>query len=234
VPDWSVVLADGRVARGRFSLRSDGDLSARSCDPDLLTVRRRRLVDHPWVGLHQVHGSDVVIAGGVPDEGSETPQADAMVTAATGLVVSVNTADCAPVALVSGEGVIGVVHAGWRGLVAGVVEAAAATMRDLGAGGIEARLGPCIHPECYEFGEGDLAAVVARYGPGVAGVTAEGRTALDLPYAVAAALGRAEVTLVDVDDRCTACDPDAFFSHRARADSGRHALAVWIDEAPRV
>jgi copper oxidase (laccase) domain-containing protein len=149
------------------------------------------------------------------------------------VVLSVNVADCAPVALVSRQGVVAAVHAGWRGVAAGVIERAVADMRSLGAVDIEACLGPCIHPECYEFGKDDLDLLRAQWGGAIVGRTSSGELALDLPMAVAGALGRAEVALVASADRCTACGGADFYSHRARHDEGRHALAVWI-EGPAV
>jgi copper oxidase (laccase) domain-containing protein len=148
------------------------------------------------------------------------------VTADADAVLAVLTADCAPIALASDEGVIGVVHAGWRGLVAGVVDAAAVAMRDLGATDVVAALGPCIHAECYEFSEADIDAVAAELGDDVRGVTAAGRPALDVPAAVRGALERAGVRLVHDADVCTACS-SAHYSHRARAELERQAVVVW-------
>jgi copper oxidase (laccase) domain-containing protein len=103
-------------------------------------------------------------------------------------------------------------------------------MRRLGARDLRAIVGPCIHAECYEFGPEDLARVVAVVGEGAAGITAAGHCAMDLPAAVALALRRAEVDVDEVVDHCTACEPQQFFSHRARAESGRHVMVVWRSE----
>ncbi len=190
-----------------------------------------------WV--RQVHGSEVVTVpapggtgggpvatpGAVP-EAIEVGTADGMVTAADGPALAVLTADCASVALGSPEGVHGAVHAGWKGLVAGVVPRAVAAMRAAGATRVVAALGPCIHAECYEFGEEDLARVAEVLGPGVRARTAAGRPALDIPAAVSAALGAAGAVEVPGEDRCTACGA-GYFSHRLRADTGRQALLVW-------
>jgi len=197
--------------------------------------------------LHQVHGSTVVV---VPSPGEGDPQptsgpgpgpgdadghlvrgvaageGDALVSAngATGLAVL--TADCASIALGSPEGVAAAVHAGWRGLVAGVVERAAEAMVVLGATALVGALGPCVHPGCYEFSPSDLDQVAARYGDQVRGRTVEGRPALDLPAAVAAALAAAGVRQQTGVDACTGCG-GGYFSHRARGDVGRQALVVW-------
>jgi YfiH family protein len=155
--------------------------------------------------------------------------ADAAVTGEPGCTLAVRTADCAPVVLLA-EGGVGVVHAGWRGVAEGVVEAAVGALRGVGATGpIRAAIGPCIHTECYEFGAEDLAPLVERYGPAVEGRTAAGRPALDVRAAVTAALRQAGVVEVRDDAACTACDADRYFSHRARGELGRFATTAWLE-----
>jgi hypothetical protein len=189
-------------------------------------ARRRAVVDARWTWLRQVHG-DTVVTVTSPGAGAGT-RADASVTAGAGCALAVLTADCAPVALLSPEGVVAAVHAGWRGLQAGVLQRAVEAARGLGATDLCAVLGPCIHAECYEFGPADLGAVAARLGDGVRAVTDEGKPALDVPTAVAAALKQAGVTQVDDVDVCTACSDD-YFSWRARGELARQAMVVWRD-----
>ena len=155
-------------------------------------------------------------------------EADGAVTAIPGSVLAVHVADCAPIALVSTQGVVGVAHAGWRGVAAGVVGETVAAMRALGARSIEAELGPCIGPECYEFGARDLDAVAAALGDRVRGTTSDGRAALDLRAAVTTALDRAGVRLRGGDTTCTACSEE-HFSHRARRETARQAVLVWLE-----
>jgi YfiH family protein len=221
------------VARVRFTRRADGDLSARQADEQALAGRRAAVVALPWFSVRQVHGDDVRTVDTPVDRApssAEPPEGDALVTRLERVVLSVNTADCAPVALVGRRGVIGAAHAGWKGLAAGVVGQIVGAMRRLGSGPITAYLGPCIHPECYEFGLPDLERLEGRFGPGVRGRSAAGRPSLDLPAAVARALGDAGVPLVHSSEVCTACATSTCFSHRARGDAQRHALAVWIDD----
>lgn len=154
--------------------------------------------------------------------------ADAAVTATPGCVVAVRTADCAPVVLI-GQHSVGVVHAGWRGLLAGVVERAARALHDLGDAPRRAYLGPCIRVGCYEFQGPQLDEVAARYGDQVRGTTTWGTPALDLPAAVHAALTAAGVAVVEDTSGCTACDT-RWFSHRARGDTGRFATTAWVEE----
>ena len=177
-----------------------------------------------------MHGADVVVVG-QPGEHAGA-EADAAVTSHPGAVLCILTADCAPIAFTSAEGVRGVAHAGWRGLAAGVIAATADAMRRLGATRIEAAIGPCIEPSCYEFSPADLDEVAACLGDHVRSTTAAGRPALDLPGAVRRAVTDAGAVLVADGAECTACTVDAagrprYFSHRARGDHDRQALVQW-------
>ena len=209
----------------RYTGRAEGDLGPGSGDGAELERRRRAVVDLTWRTVAQVHGNGVVAVDG----GSDGPQreADALVTTVPGLALAVRTADCASIALASPEGVIGAVHAGWRGLMGGIVGAAVDEVRRLGGSRVLASLGPCIHPECYEFSGHDLDAVAAALGDGVRAETAAGAPALDVPAAVRAALAGAGAELVWDADSCTACHPDLWYSHRARREAERQALVVW-------
>jgi YfiH family protein len=178
-----------------------------------------------WVWLRQVHGDAVVTLERAP---AEPPVADAAVTAELELPLVVLTADCAPIALVA-PGAVGVVHAGWPGLEAGVIEAAVGALRAISSGPsggpIRAVLGPCVHPAHYEFGVDLLERLVARLGPEVASRTVAGTPALDVPVAVRIALARAGVDDVTDVDVCTAASPH-HFSHRRDGVTGRQAVVV--------
>jgi polyphenol oxidase len=129
------------------------------------------------------------------------------------------------------NGTLVAAHAGWRGLAAGVIDVAVAELAARGDPAAAAVLGPSIHAECYEFGSDELDAVAAGVGATtdqIAGSTRAGGQALDVPGAVAAALGRHGVTL-DAVGPCTACD-ERWFSHRARHEDGRHAVVAWTTE----
>ena len=187
-------------------------------------VRRRKVVDLPWTTLNQVHGARVVTVEH-PGECSGEP-ADAAVSAAPGVALAVLSADCAPVALASPEGVIGVAHAGWRGLRAGVIEATVQGMRRLGATRVEAVLGPCIHPCCYTFAASDLASVEARLGSSLAATSRSGELSLNLPAGVNAALRAAGATLLDASRECTACG-GGLWSWRSQQSKRRQATVIW-------
>lgn len=206
------------------------NLSGRGGDcPEAVRENRRRLGDaiglappDGWWWLRQEHGRTTVFADGPAS--SEAPTADAAITTHVDLPLVVLTADCAPIALATDDAV-GAVHAGWPGLLAGVVEEAVARLRAVGRGDVRAVLGPCIHPERYEFGRADLDLLVARLGPGIEGRTAEGMPALDLPAAVRGALHAAGVSMFDDVGVCTAASPD-HFSYRRDGETGRQALVV--------
>jgi YfiH family protein len=177
-----------------------------------------------WSWLHQVHGVSVVTVERPGGRAGE--DADALVTAAAGVVLAVFTADCAPVALSSPEGVVGIAHAGWRGLVGGLIDRTVEAMRALGSTSVSAALGPCIRAECYEFGVDDLDGVAAVLGEEVRATTRRGAPALDLAAAVGSALSRAGVALTADAGACTACSA-TWFSHRARAETERQATLIW-------
>jgi YfiH family protein len=174
-----------------------------------------------WVWLHQVHGAAVVQLETPP---VAPPEADAAVTRVPGLPLVVQVADCAPVALVAPDAVA-VVHAGWAGIERGVIEAAVRALREAGGEPVTAVVGPCIHPERYEFGADLLARLVDRLGDEVAGSTADGHPALDVPAATRVELARVGVTEVTEVDVCTAASPD-HFSARRDGTTGRQAVVV--------
>ncbi len=218
--EWTLDLnGDGR-ARIRFSDRRAGNFA--DGHPALRDTTPADL----WTGLRQQHGSEVVVVASPGDR--DGALADAAVTSMPGAILTVRTADCAPVALVAREGVVAAVHAGWRGLAAGVIEAAAATVRRLGGKDLRAYLGPCIHAECYEFGPEPLADLADHLGPAVIGRTAWGTPALDIPAAVRYALDRSGIEEIVEAGQCTACDAGRWYSHRARGEAERHVLATWI------
>ena len=219
-----VDLADGRQAHLVFTDVSDGDLAIGLAGPDL-DDRRASIAPTPWTWLSQVHGTHTVVVSAAGEHAGT--EADAAVTVASDVPLAVHTADCAPIAVVADGGGVAVIHAGWKGLLDGVVKRAVGELDALVGGPRAAVLGPCIHPECYEFSEFDLAAIEHRFGPVVRGRTSAGQPALDLPAAVAVALGEVGVPLASSSPACTACG-GSWFSHRARGESGRQALVAWI------
>lgn len=223
---WHQPLPGGGTVQIRATDRADGDLRV---DGDAgLLARRAAVIDRPWVWLRQVHGAGVVVVE-PSDDPSEVAgsAADAAVTTRADVALAVHGADCGIVGLWSPEGVIGTAHVGWRGLEAGVIPEAVRSMRGLGATRVAAVVGPCIGPECYEFGGADLERLGAALGPRVVATTSWGTPALDLPAGVAHVLGAAGVDVVARSGRCTACAADDHWSYRARGDDARQAMVVW-------
>jgi hypothetical protein len=178
--------------------------------------------------LRQVHGSEVHLVTSETSPGALgwVREGDALVATSPTACLATLTADCPSIALGSPEGVFAAVHAGWRGLAAGVVQVTVDRMRACGATEVVGALGPCIHAECYQFSAEDLDTLCGLFGDEVRAETSWGRPALDLVAAVRVALDASGVRQVAGVDVCTACS-GRYFSHRARADRGRQALLVW-------
>jgi polyphenol oxidase len=209
------------------STRADGDFAVTAGPPMDRAARQRRLVDLPWAEVRQVHGARVVDVGH-PVDGYREVEADALVTARWGFVLAVRTADCAPVFLAGAAGgPVGLAHAGWQGIEAGVVEATVEALRSLGADRIEARIGPCIEGACYEFGAVDLDRLADRYGSVVRCVTRSGTPGLSVVAAITMACERLGVPVAGPAPPCTACAADRYWSHRARGEAERMISAIW-------
>jgi len=193
--------------------------------------RRRLLADFApgdqLRDLYQVHGADVVVATPAPVP-AERPRADAVVTASLGLTLLVRAADCVPVLLVAAEGVVGAAHAGRPGLVAGVVPATVARMRELGAGAVEAWIGPHVCGGCYEV-PAQMREEVAAVVPAAHAETTWGTPSVDLGAGVRAQLEELGVTVYDAS-RCTREDPGLYSYRRDGAVAGRQAGLVRLRE----
>jgi len=146
------------------------------------------------------------------------PQADGQATAAADLTPAVMVADCLPVAL-AGDGSVAMLHCGWRGLAAGIVERGVSAV-----GARAAAIGPGIGRCCYEVGD-QVRSAFASLGDGIAT-----GPMLDLPEVARRLLERAGVGQVQTASLCTSCEPDLFFSHRRDgARTGRQAGLVWSE-----
>jgi hypothetical protein len=194
---------------------------------------------HRFLTAYQVHSPAVVVAE-APWTADTRPRADAIVTRMRALAVGVTTADCGPILLADPKSrVIGAAHAGWRGALAGVVEATIEAMERLGAtrGQIRAALGPMIRQQNYEVGS-DLIARFAAEDPAsnrfFASAGRKDHAQFDLGGYIATRLTRAGVRHVEDLGVCTYAEPGRFFSyrratHRAEADYGRHVNAIALD-----
>lgn len=198
-----------------FTEAADGDLT----DPEVVANLREQLGLDAIATMRQVHGADVVWA--MP---GLVPEADALLTCTPNLGVLVRVADCVPVVLATEErDAVGVVHAGRRGLVEGVVPAAVRILQERGKGSVSAWVGPRICGACYEL-DPETAGAVARAVPAAASTTAWGTPAADIGAGVAAQLHELGVHVTDLGG-CTLED-DRFFSHRRDATTQRQGAIV--------
>jgi polyphenol oxidase len=180
---------------------------------------------HRVAGLRQVHSQRVVEArhGGVCGDG------DALITGRAGIALSVVTADCVPVLIAAGDW-IAAVHAGWRGLVGGVIGAAVDRLRAAGAGepsSWRAWIGPAIGECCYEVGPEVAERVAAASSPRVVVPVAGANPRLDLVAAAAHQLAAAGVPHAWLL-RCTRCDDASLWSYRRHGEAaGRNLSFIW-------
>ena len=171
--------------------------------------------------LQQVHGTRVVRIG-TTDFASGSPEADAVVADRPGDICVVRTADCLPVLLCARDGgEIAAIHAGWRGLAGGVIEATLGAMRT-SPGDLLAWFGPAISQAAFEVGP----EVRERFGdwgriPGLFQPNRRGRLQADLYGLAKARLEAAGVAGVYGGGLCTYADKDRFYSYRRDGDTGR-------------
>lgn len=207
-------------------------------DPAAVAENRRRAAAHlggPLVTAYQVHSAEAVVVDGPWPDGAA--QADAVVTATPGVVCGALAADCAPILMADAEArVVAAAHAGWKGALAGIAEAAIAKMETLGArrGRIVAVVGPCIGPASYEVGLEFMArfteadsANARFFSPGVS----DEKRQFDLPGFVLARLGAAGVGACAWVGRDTCAEAELFYSNRrafrqGEADYGRLLSAI--------
>ncbi|MDT7539382.1 MAG: purine-nucleoside/S-methyl-5-thioadenosine phosphorylase / adenosine deaminase [Actinomycetota bacterium] len=196
-------------------------------DPAAVTENRRRVsaaLGVPITWLDQVHGVTVAV---VSDPLDPPPQADAQVTRTRGLALGVLVADCTPVlAADPTAGVVGVAHAGRKGLAHGVVPALLQAMAEQGATEITARVGPSICGRCYPV-PAEMQEEVARAVPGARSTAGDGSPSLELAAGVVDQLTPAGVAVGWLPE-CSVESPDLFSYRRDGGVTGRYAGLVWL------
>jgi YfiH family protein len=239
IPDWPApppvrTALTTRRMPGRSRPPFDAmNLGARCGDtPDAVAANRGLLIDllglpaaPHW--LHQVHGTGVFAADG--QAARIEPEADAAVTRTRGAVLAILTADCLPVLLCSDDGrAIGAVHAGWRGLAAGVIEATLARLC-VSADHLMAWLGPAIGPASYEVGNDVRAAFVGRdiHAAEAFAATRPGHWRCDLYALARRRLTAAGITRV-YGGALDTCTDTRFYSYRRDRETGRFASLIWL------
>ena len=239
-PDWPVparvralvTTRAGGVSAGSYAALNLGD----HVGDDPQAVRRNRALlreqgglptDPLW--LKQVHGTNVVNALAV----SPGVEADGAYTDTAGVVLAVLTADCLPVFLCDRRGsAVAVLHAGWRGMAAGVIENGVRAL-NAPAGALLGWLGPAIGPESYEVGE-EVRSAFVKNDPGAAGAfreTGAGRWLADLYELARRRLHALGVQTIHGGDFCTFRDTRRFYSFRRDRETGRMASLIWIQSS---
>lgn len=202
---------------GRFDLAGAGDRARLAAELGV-----------PVVGVHQVHGARVVaVPAGADAAAIGAERADALVTTARAVALSVRVADCVPVLLADPEsGVVGAAHAGRVGLLAGVLPATVAALAELGARTLTAWIGPHVCGACYEVPL-ELREEFCGVHPSALATTSWGTPSIDLGVAADAQLSALGVTVRRVDP-CTRTTSTLHSFRRDGAASGRQAGLVWL------
>ncbi len=239
VPQWPAV----RGLRAAFTLRQGGisgapydsfNLAAHVGDaPEAVSANRSelrarlQLPDEPlW--LEQVHGAQVVDADRLA---GSAPRGDAAVSRRPGRVLAVLVADCLPVLLAARDGgAVAVAHAGWRGLAAGVLEAAVGALA--GSGPLQAWMGPAIGAAHFEVGDEVHAALATGQAATKAfRRNARGRWQCDLHALARLRLAALGIESIDADQSCCYADSQRFYSYRRDGTTGRMAALIWLQAA---
>jgi len=179
---------------------------------------------HIRIEVKQIHGKDVWIAPNKPVRPADIPFADAIISGRPGHLLVIRTADCVPILIATEDGkYVAAIHAGWRGLVAGVIPAA---IRQL-PGKLTAAIGPCIGPDHFEV-QHDVSDQIDHKA--VRHVHSD-RPHIDLQAEVIRQLHNRGVQKIDTNDCCTYRDEEEFFSHRRdvthrKGDTGRMAAVI--------
>lgn len=223
-PDFSAEGAGATFPGGGcwFTAAAAGDFAdpgARELDGLAL---RLGLEGRVFARSTQVHGSQVRFVSG-SSEARDGEEFDGQVTSSREVVCAVRTADCLPVALFSSSAA-GVIHAGWRGLAAGVLAAGVEAVRSAGDGPLAAVIGPGARSCCYEVGD-EVHEAFAGLGPGARA----GRNA-DLPWVAAEQLRQLGVDEVADLEVCTICaaGPQWHSHRRDGAEAGRSLALAWL------
>jgi len=220
----------GGVSDGPYASLNLGILT--DDDPAKVVENRRRVAAEAGTDPEratmawQQHGAEVTKARprGIVAPGTVYDACDGLWSDEPGQAMLLLSADCAPVAIARANGSepgLAVLHVGWRGLLAGIVEAGA---RALGEGPLAASVGPAIGPCCYEIGPDVAEPFREAFG---ADVVRDGK--LDLWAAIERSLRAAGCESVERTDLCTACHPELFFSHRREQGiTGRQGVIAYL------
>jgi len=236
VPDWPappgvrslITTRNGGVSTGAYATFN---LGLRTGDDEAAVHANRQLLrawlpqDPKW--LRQVHGAKVVVADGMAD----SREADASIARNPGTVCAVMIADCMPVLLCDEAGtVVGIAHAGWRGLSLSIIENIVCKM-GVAPGGLLAWLGPAIGPDAFEVGSDVREAFLAANPAAAEAFTPyrAGKWLADLFKLARQRLACCGVQRVLGGGLCTHRDAARFYSYRRDQVTGRMAALIWLE-----
>jgi YfiH family protein len=215
--------------RAFVTRRSLGSLSTSSDEPaSVVSARwdRVRAELSPAISriatLRQVHGAHIISHKDGWTGWLRCESADGHISATRGTALGVSIADCVPTLLAHPSGLVAALHAGWRGIAAGILTRALSTLQSLRMSPRDVRVhfGPAICGKCYEVGKDVYFAVSGRQIPG--------KSLIDLRAELALKATAAGVREISTSDFCTRCNNDHFFSHRA-GDAGRQFAFIVAD-----
>jgi YfiH family protein len=211
--------------------RQVGSFSAASAEPardvtarwDALRATVATHDVHRLATAHQVHGVGLIVHTRGWEGWLRGPQADGHVAMERGTAVAVSIADCVPVCVAHPSGAIALLHSGWRGTAARIVERGidALERRGCPASELVVHLGPAICGKCYEVGADVATQLLGR--------RVDGPQRVDLRRLIADRARARGVRRIRISPRCTTCDNDRFFSHRA-GDAGRQLTVMFAHD----
>lgn len=216
--------------RAFTTTRGSGTFGLASNEPARIVMQRwRQLREELATGgarlasANQVHGSHVVTHGDGWDGWLRIDAADGHVAPKRGLALAVSVADCVPVFIAHPSGAVALLHSGWRGTVARIVERGieALAQRGFAAGELRLHLGPSICGKCYEVSADVFRQLTGRDSSRVA-------ECVDLRALIAEHARDAGVRQITTSALCTKCDNDRLFSHRA-GDEGRQIAVLYAE-----
>ncbi len=205
-------------------------------DPHTVALNRQRLMQrlhlqHEPIWLTQTHSDRVVEVN--YHSTLQGIDADGAFTRLTQLPCVVLTADCLPLLLCDTEGtIVGAVHCGWRGILAGIIENAVASMAPYAKGGILAWMGPAMGPQMYEVGsevKQQFASQHAESTYAFKALPAQGKYLADLYHLARIRLNNMGINDIYGGTHCTYTEQDRFYSYRREGETGRMATLIWID-----
>ncbi len=241
VPEWPcpavvhslITTRRGGVSQGVYASLNLGQHVGD--EPGAVMINRARVLagaKSQAVWLNQIHGTRVIDAARFGD-GQDAPTADAAFSRAVGIACVIMSADCLPVLFCDDAGcIVAAAHAGWRGLLAGVLERTIAAM-GVAADHLMAYFGPAIGAQAFEVGDDVRSAFVAADAGAVAAFAAgsPGKWLADIGLLARQRLAAQGVNRIFGGTYCTFSDVDRFFSYRRDGQTGRMASMVWLDRS---